>query len=153
MRHILRLLPLTLMIGWLGSNAGLAQDKGDKKSAEIQVWAIRATTKNKDISPELKRIAEELKKQFKFTGFKLEKSATETKEIGKAFSTPLIGGYTANVTPQKIEGKRITLEIEVLKGKERKIKTTVTLSAGKFQLQGGLDLDGGDALIVAVSGK
>ena len=153
MRHVMRLLPLALTIGLLGTSAGLAQDKGDKKSTDIQVWAIRATTKNKDISPELKRIAEELKKQFKFTGFKLEKSATGSAEIGKAFSTPLIGGYTASVTPQKIDGKRITLDIEVLKGKERKIKTTVTLSAGKFQLQGGLDLDGGDALIVAVSGK
>ena len=76
MRHVMRLLPLALTIGLLGTSAGLAQDKGDKKSTDIQVWAIRATTKNKDISPELKRIAEELKKQFKFTGFKLEKSAT-----------------------------------------------------------------------------
>ena len=153
MRHLMRFLALALTIGLLGASAAMAQDKGDKKTTDIQVWAIRATTKNKDISPELKRIAEELKKQFKFTGFKLEKSATDSKEIGKAYTTLLIGGYTANVTPQKTAGKRITLEVEVLKGKERKLKTTVTLTAGKFQLLGGLDLDGGDALIVAVSGK
>ena len=101
MRYLMRTLPLALLIGLLGANAGLAQDKGDKKSADIQVWAIRATTKNKDISPELKRIAEKLKKQFKFTGFKLEKNATGTAEIGKAYSTPLIGGYPASVTPRR----------------------------------------------------
>jgi hypothetical protein len=148
-----RYIVLALTIGLLGASAGLAQDKGDKKTTDIQIWAIRATTKNKDISPELKRIAGELKKKFKFTGFKLEKSATGSAEIGKAYTTALIGGYEASITPRENDGKTVKLQVEVLKGKEQKLKTTSTVAAGKFFLQGGWDLDGGDALIVAVSGK
>ena len=150
-----RYVALALAVCLAGGGDALAQDKGkdDRKSADLQVWAIRATTKNKDISPELRSIADKLKKEFKYTGFKLEKTATGSPDIGKAFNAKLIAGYEANVTPQKIEKKRITLDVEVLKGKERKLKTTFTLELGKFQLQGGWELDGGDALIVAVSGR
>jgi hypothetical protein len=148
-----RCVSLGLVLGLAGALVCPAQQREDRKSADIQVWSIRATTKNKDISPELRDIADKLKKQFKFTGFKLEKTSTGQAAIGKTFTASLIGGYTASVTPKKSEDKRITLEVEVRKGKDRKLNATVTVSAGTFQLFGGLALDGGDQLIVAVSAK
>lgn len=153
MQRLTKWVALALAAGLVGAACGAADDKDEKKSAEIQVWAIRATTKNKDISPELKGIADALKKQFKYTGFKLEQRATGKADIGKAFNTPLVGTYQANVTPKKNDGKKVQMQVEVLKGKESKYNATVTLDAGKFQLQGGWDLDGGDVLIVAVSGR
>ena len=144
---------LTLIVIFAGSLAALGQQKDEPKSADLQVWSIRATTKNKDISPELRDLADKLKKQFKFTGFKLEKRDSGKTDFGKTFTQTLIGGYEARVTPQKRDDKRITLQIEVVKGKDRQLNTTITLDAGKFQLWGGWSLEGGDALIVAVSAK
>jgi hypothetical protein len=129
------------------------QKKEERKSAEIQVWSIRATTKNKEISPELRELAEKLKKEFKFTGFKLEEKASGSASIDETYSTKLPGGYQANVMPKSIEGKKVQLAIEILKGKDSKVKSKVTIAAGQFQLFGGLSLDHGDQLIVAVSAK
>jgi hypothetical protein len=130
------------------------QRKEQPKSAEIQVWAIRATTKNKDISKELKPIAEALKKEhMKFTGFKLEQKNTGSAEIGKAYSVSLPGGYQANITPISNDGKKVKFKLEVTKGKVNKLKVTYTVEAGKFQLAGGWDLGSGDSLILAVSAK
>ena len=154
MPRVIRSVALALIVGLGGFAARAGDDKDEKKTVDIQVLAIRATTKNKDISPELKGIADVLKKQFKFTGFKLEKKETGSKTpIGKAYNLALPGGYQINVTPKSSDGKKVELQVEVLKGKERKLNATYTLEAGKFQLQGGWDLDGGDALIVAVSGR
>jgi hypothetical protein len=131
----------------------VAQPAQERKSADIQVWAIRATTKNKEISPELRDLAEKLKKEFKFTGFKLEQRSSGNAAIGKAYSTSLPGGYRANVTPKSNDGRRVQLQVEVFHGKDRKLNATVTVRSGQFQLFGGLSLDGGDQLILAVSGR
>jgi len=142
-----------LVMGLAGSVVCVGQQKPERKSTDIQVWAIRATTKNKEISKELRELADKLKRDFKFTGFKLEQRASGSAAIGKAYSTSLTGGYQANVTPKSNDGKQVKLQVEVLKGKDSKLNTTVTVKAGQFQLLGGMSLDGGDQLIVAVSAK
>lgn len=144
---------LVLVLSLGGGALCVAQEADDRQSAAIQVWAIRATTKNKDISPELRGIADKLKKQFKYTGFKLERKATGTVAIGKAFTTGLIGDYQAKITPKRNDGKRVQLQVEVIKGESRVFNATVTLPAGQFQLAGGWSLGGGDALIMAVSAR
>ncbi len=134
-------------------------DKGDKsgktekKTTDVQVLAIRATTKNKEISPELSSIADALKKQFKFTGFKLEDRANDNVESGKAFAKSVVGGYRVSVTPQKNDGKKVQMQVEVFAGTERKVNVNLTLDAGKSQLVGGLKLDGGDELVLAISAR
>jgi hypothetical protein len=143
-----------VLLGALGVAGGLgAGPLAEKKTADVQVWAIRATTKNQEISPELKPIADKLRANFKYTGFKLEKRERGTTEIGKAFHAALISPYKASVTPKSIEQKRVQLQIQVRKEGEDKplIDATVTTNVGEFQLSGGPELGGGDALIVAVS--
>jgi len=143
-----------LIISLAGTAVCLGQEKKqERKSADIQVWAIRATTKNKEISKDLQQIADELKKKFKFTGFKLEQKNTGSAALGKAYSVTLPGGYQANVTPDSNDGKKVKLKVEVTKGKKQVSSVTYTVDVGKFQLQGGWDLDGGDSLILAVSAK
>ncbi len=131
----------------------LADDNDESKATNIQVLAIRATTKNTEISPELKQIADKLKKQFNFTGFKVEARRTGSAALGKSFDTALTGGYFAKITPKKNDGKRVELQIQVTKGSRAVLNTTLSADAGKFALQGGWDLDGGDKLIVAVAAK
>jgi hypothetical protein len=142
-----------LVLSLVGAAVCVGQQKPERKSADIQVWAIRATTKNKEISKELQSLAEKLKRDFKFTGFKLEQKASGSAAIGKAYNTALPGGYQVNVTPKSSDGKQVELQVEVLKGKDRKLNSTVKVRAGEFQLFGGMSLDGGDQLIVAVSAK
>lgn len=144
---------MTLAMGVAGMAVCSAQGLADDKSVDLQVWVIRATTKNKDISPELKGIADKLKQQFKYTGFKLERKAAGRADLGKTFTADLIGGYSLKLTPKKRDGKKIQLQVEVAKGKDPKLNATVTLPAGEFQLFGGWPLDGGDALIIGVSAR
>ncbi len=159
MRHGLALLCIlglagaALLAGDRGKGKDDKGDKTEKKSAEVQVLVIRATTKNKDISPELSSIAETLKRQFKFTGFKLEGRPAGKVEIGKPFSASIVGGYRVSVTPQKSDGKKVQLQVEVYSGSDRKLNVNITVDAGKSQLLGGLKLDGGDELVLAISAR
>ncbi len=136
-------------------------DGEDKKgqSYDISVWAIRATKSNTQVSPELKPIAQELKKRFKYTGFKLERKKSGRAGEGKTLSTDLIAGFKAKVTPLERKGSRVKLKIEVTKregGKDKRLAgTTFTITRGRFQLLGGWRIDpkSEDVLIVAVSAR
>lgn len=148
----------TLVLGvWLVAPVALAADdrQPDDTKAAVEVLVIRATTRNRDISPELKDLADKLRKQFKYTGFKLEKRVSGSTDLGTAYKTPLLGDYEASVTPQKRDGKRVTLQIRVSrKGEDKpRLDMNVTVPAGEFQLTGGWELEGGDALIVGFTGR
>ncbi len=132
----------------------LAQDrsKSPRKSVQVRVMAIRATRSNSEISPALRELADTLKRQFKFTGFKLEANRSQTTEIGKTFSTALIGGYSANVTPKSIQDRRVTLQVQVLKGTDSKSKVDQTMNLGETILYI-FPLAGEDQLIVGVSAR
>lgn len=129
----------------------------DKKPAEVQIWTIRATTKNKNISPELRSLAKALKQQFKYTGFKLEKRSNGRSAPGQSYKTSLIAGYKASVTLKQRLHKRLQFRVLVTKRVGKKdvkvMDTTVTVSAGPFTLYGGWKLTDGDALIMAVRAR
>jgi hypothetical protein len=147
------LLPLLI----LAALAPARTSADDKKPVDMEIWIIRATAKNDKISPELKEIADRLKKDFKFRGFKLEKKIPGKAEIGKAFSTDLIGGYKATVTPTGRTDKEIQLKVEVTQrvGKEDKkaFSFTPTFDLGKLLPVGAADLNDGDKLIVAIRAR
>lgn len=141
-----------VLCGLAGAAPAHAQDKID-----VQVWAIRATNANRDVSPELKELAETFRKSgLAYTGYKLERKASGSVEAGQPYATALIGDFSARVTPRRDKG-RMQLDIQVLR-KERDrekpvVKTAVTVDPGRFQPVGGPKLDGGDVLIVAVTGR
>lgn len=126
---------------------------------EVSVWAIRATKSNSEVSPELKPIVKDLRKQGKYTGFKLERKKTGKVSEGKTFTADLVAGFKAKVTPVERKGGRLRLKIEIARREGKKerqlLSTTVTLSRGKFHLQGGWKIapKSEDALIVAVSAR
>ncbi len=133
----------------------------DKKSVEVEIWAVRATTKNKEISKELREskelheLVKVLKKQFKYTGFKLEKKIPRKKvELNKPWKVNLIGDYKVAFTPKARESKRIKYELVVTKRVKKKdkpvLKTTVTSKSGPWVPYGCGSLKGGDYLIMLV---
>jgi hypothetical protein len=145
-----------LVLGLVASY-GAATAAADDKEVSLKVWTIRATKKNSDVSPELRGLADKLKRQFKYTGFKLEKQSSGTAKTDKTYSTKLIGAYEIKITPKRHDDKEVQLQVELFKAenekKTRLLKATVTLRVGEFQLFGGPKLDDSDALIVAVSGR
>jgi outer membrane translocation and assembly module TamA len=133
----------------------------DRPKYDVSVLAIRATTRNNEISPELRPIAEQLRKETKYTGFKLERKQDGKVEQGKTFTATLVAGYKAKVTPTERKDSKIALTVEVTrqedKQERRLLRTTVKINSGKYYLQGGsgwkLDPKNDDVLIMAISAR
>jgi len=145
--RVLRCLPLLVL---LIAGAGFSEDD---QAVTLDVWSIRATTKNRDVSPELKELAQALRKQFKFTGFKLEKKASDRRQIDEALSTDLIGGYKATLTPKKREKNSVQLRIDVKKADKNVLATTITGELNRFVPVGVGPLEDSDYLIVATRAR
>jgi hypothetical protein len=134
-----------------------AQDKA--ASVSFQVWPIRATRSDKEISKELEKLADALKKTFNYTGYKLLKTDTRSADLGSAATSSLPGGYKLTLTPDKKGADKITYKLKITERKGdkdvEKLNTTVSIAPEKFQLFGGsaFKLDGGDDLIIAISAK
>ena len=146
-----RTLAAAVLIIGAATAAASAADK-----VRVQILAIRATTSNTKISPELKSLASKLKKDFKYTGYTLEKKTGGTIEIGKSKSYSLVGPYSAVVQPTAKGSKiKIKFELREKKGKtsKKKLSTTLSLKPGKSQILGRWSLGKGDVLILAVSAK
>lgn len=135
-----------------GASIALADDK----PVNVEVKTILATKDHDRVDPKLARLAEELKKTFRFTGFELRGQASKSSPIGKAAAFSLPDPYKLEVTPVERKNGAVSLEIAIFekKGKEwkQKLKTKVTISKGKDQLLGGLPTQGGQ-LVLAISGS
>ncbi len=122
------------------------------ETVDVEVWAIRATKKNAEVSPELRPHVDRLKK-LGHTGFMLERRDAGKVEVGKEFRAGLIAAHSAAVTPTKRTGNKVDMKIVVNDGDKIILNTSVTLTAGQSQIIFGPELPGGDTLVVAVSGR
>jgi len=129
----------------------------DAEKVQLQVWSIRATRSNNEISSELKPLADSLKKTFNFTGYKLVKADTGSVELNDTYKSALTGSFAAEVTPRERAAGSIKLAVTITKREGdkdvKKLSTTVTLREERFQLFGGWKLSGDDVLIIAISAK
>ena len=95
---------LGCLVGWLVAGMVLGVPRGveaaDTDEVAIQVWSIRATQSNSQISPQLKPLAAKLKKSFKFTGYALAGTKSEKVRVGKPMRGGLLGPYKLSVIPQ-----------------------------------------------------
>lgn len=135
-----------LLVGLGCAAPALAQTA---KDYQVEVWEIRATMANSDVSKELRPIAVQLKRQFKYTGYKLIRRRGGKVSEGKSYTTGLSIGYAAKVTPLGTEGRRIKLKVEVAEKGKRKLSTTFKVGSGAMQLAGGWNYPGSkDKMIV-----
>ena len=136
----------TLVSMLLGAGGAQAAD------AKLDVWVIQATASNAAIDPELRAIANQLKKQFKFTGYKLVKKLEAT-ATPAGTSTALPHKYTLALKHLGVQGDQHKLEVKVLQqsgGKQVTRVGPVVLAAkrGQAALVGGLRLPSGDDRLV-----
>lgn len=146
-------LVVALALSWLSTpTSAVTQQDG----VEVQVWSIRATNKNDDVSPELKPLAEALKKTFKFKGYKLVKSETQS-VTAQATRFKLPASYYMDVTYQQRTNGKIKLKCEVIHREDdkelKKLSTVIAVKPEKFQLFGGWTFEDEDVLIIALSAK
>jgi len=124
------------------------------ESYDVEVWAIRATKKHKRVDPRLRPILGYLKRVYpQHTGFVLEKRAAGRTQAGSAFEAKLIENFVARVTPEKRQGRRVTLRVQIVhrrKGREdTRVNTRITMDAGKMQ-PWGFDAAGDDKIVIGV---
>ena len=142
---------------WLVWTAVAVGRADDPRSQTVTILAIRATRSNKEVSPELRSIAKALRRQFRYTGYKLVRRHVARTNMGKATTADLGQGFKAAVTPLKRDKSRVELRLKVTQREGRKDKTrldtTVKLPAGRYYLVGGWKYapDSDDVLIVAVA--
>ncbi|MBK8913740.1 MAG: hypothetical protein IPM64_03900 [Phycisphaerales bacterium] len=134
--------------------AQTAAQEGAK--AEVQLLVIRATDKNDTVDPELREIADMLKKQYRLTGFKLETKVVKSVALNTAV-TATHKNYTASVTPTKREERKVELVVSVTRREGDKDRVLIDKSKthstqGKLALYGGFR-DGDDTLIFAAGAK
>lgn len=128
-----------------------------RESAEtqIEVWEIRATKSNNEISPELRPIADHLKRQFRYTGFKVVGRHSGRIKLHEKFTAKLTAHYTVNVTPLNRDKDRIQMQVEIKRlGIKNKVNTTITIPKGGMQLFGGWEYPrSDDAMIIGVRAR
>ncbi len=133
-----------------GQVAAPARADDKRSTVQFQVLGIRATKKNSEVSPELKRLAELLKKRYKYTGFKLVKRVSESVRLNKTLTVAMIDSCTVKITPQSRKDKQVRMIVEIQKGSKKVLRITATGESGRTQFYAA-DLDNGDALIIAIT--
>lgn len=132
--------------------APVATAQEQRRDFEVEVWAIRATKSNDEISPELRSIAGELKERFRYRGFKLEKRDRGSARPGQEFEARLGGGHRCTVKPIERDKRRIVAQVTAEKGGREVAKTKIEVRAGAAHLMGGWKYDdkGADAMVLLV---
>ena len=135
------------------TGVALAQPRGDDLKFDVETLSIRATQDNGEVSPKLRDLAETLRKQFRFTGYKVEKDSNcKVDEAGENCKHDLGSKYEIRVKYLGVnEQGKVKIEIVVMHRDDVKLTSTVAVSPGKTALFGGWDLPGGDKLIVAIT--
>lgn len=134
----------------------LIAQAADEK-VDFQVLMIRATTKNETVDGKLRTLAGQLKKQFKFSGYALEKTLRGSAQLNKSYDSALSEGYTVSLVPASRSASQIEVVVTVkqkVKGKEKLInRAKMKLTPGKTVLMGGWSISGGDRQILAISAR
>jgi hypothetical protein len=146
------------VIGLLCLLGPLAVQAAEDEEVAFELLVIRATTANDKIAPELKEIAQQLKTQFKYTGYALVKKESKRVELEKVAEIELPKPYTLRLTAVKADAQRVQFKVEIREqrdGKsETKLRTVLAARRGKAALLGGLPIgDEHDVLVLALTAR
>lgn len=145
-----------LLLASAAPAGGAALSPRGADGAKVEVLVIRASDSSTEIAPELRDLAAELKKQFKFTGFKLEHSTSKEARLDQPAAFDLIEHFTLTVTPTKLDERRAKMQVLLARTKptpRELLKTVFSIERGKYQFIGGPKLANGDTLIVGIRVK
>lgn len=151
----LRTRGLAWLLPILGTLAPTVAAQEASPTGPVEVWTIRATTANHEVSPELREIADQLRRSFKYTGYRLLEKKSVTVGPGGEFSTALSAGYRLSGSASAQGPRRVQLRLKLTRregGRDvDKLATTITVERGRFQVIGGPRLEGEDVLVLAIA--
>lgn len=147
------LIGLLLLLGPLA-----AVQAADDEEVAIELLVIRATTANEKIAPELKEIAQQLKTQFKYTGYALVKKEAQRIKLEEVAEIELPKPYVLRLTAVKADEQRVQFKVEILERRDgesdTKLRTVLAARRGKAALLGGLPIgDERDVLVLALTAR
>lgn len=157
MRRASRRLVIVLA-GMVLASAAVAEDN---RPVKLETKVIRATTRDSTISPALRSLAAQLKKSFRFSGYHLLSENSAQVKLGQEHRVALPHNYEASFKPEKRDGKRIVMRVEIFElskqdGKTQrksKLRTVLKMESGAATMVGGLRIDQGDTLILALKAE
>lgn len=143
----------------LAAAPAAAQESAPSKTAQCQVYEIKASSEGGGIDPALKVLERKLKKPpfSSWKTFKLLKKHDRQVEQMKALSLPLVPGGKMSILYRDrsdAAGKKPRLRLSFTLDDEtgkRVLDGTIKLDSGDYYLIGGDELEGGGTYILAVS--
>ena len=114
--------------------------------AAIDVLIVRADKSGK-VDPRLKSLQRQLS-FTNFTGFKVVSEDAVKLSKGQSDTVPGGAGYKVKLKLVKFEGKKASVRLQILRGAEARVDTTVMLPAGRAFTVKGPKVDGGAMIYV-----
>lgn len=144
-KTIILVLALALLIGAGGISTAHAK-------VRIEVKTILAAQGKKHVDPKLVSIVRELKSVFRYSSYKLLKGSRLSLNINQTGKVNLPGNRVLRITPIKIKGNRVELQIVISRKKQQVLNTRVKLRSGSSITLGGPKYKGGN-LLFNISGS
>ena len=94
---------------------------------QIDVKTILASQDTDYIEPQLSDLAQELQSIFKYSSYRLLAEDKMNLAMNQTGSSALPGDRVLKIRPQKIEGDRVTLQLEIFKKGRSIFKTVIQL--------------------------
>lgn len=120
----------------------------------VNSLAIVGSNDNAGVDSRIPASVREALKTFPYDSYRLAGQASRSAALNQEVTLPLHGPFTLKVTPLKAtgsgDGRRIELQVRIVKGAERILDLTVALRPGRWCLLGGPSANGG-VLIVALA--
>ena len=79
------------------------------------------------VDPHLQGLTRELQSVFRYASYTLLSEKSTTLKLKNAGSVSLPGGRVMRITPQGLSGNRVTLKLEIHKGKRQIFQTVIQL--------------------------
>lgn len=120
-----------------------AQNEAGK--VQIEVMVVHATNSGR-VDPRLRDLQRQLD-QMRFTGFEVLSTSSDSLAEGQNTTVNVAGGHKLKVRLIEKDARNARVRIELLKGNEKRLDTTVTIPRDRIFLVGGPKHDGGKLIL------
>jgi hypothetical protein len=115
--------------------------QNDAGKVQIDVMVVHATN-NGRVDPRLRDLQRQLD-QMRFTGFEVLSTSSDSLAEGQVTTVSVAGGRKVKVRLIEKDNRQARVRIELYKGSEKKLDTTVTIPRDRTFLVGGPKFDEG----------
>ena len=112
-------------------------------AVQIKVKVILASQQAGSVDPRLQGLTRELQSVFRYGSYTLLSEKSMSQSLKNAGVVSLPGGRVMSIAPQSLSGNRVTLKLEINKGKRQIFQTVIQLRNRSSLTVGGPKHKGG----------